>query len=301
MLSIVLTIVDGGATLERCLSALGAQESAPPLEVLVPWDDSIPGMVVMAGRFPEARFLPLGGLKTERSIQSAAGQHELFDRRRAAGLAAASGDLIAILEDRGVPCPDWARNIVLAHAEHPEAVIGGAINNGRDRALNWAVYFCDFGRYQLPFERGNRAYVSDVNVCYKRRALEATRSLWYDRYHETTVHWALQRAGESLYLNPDCVVEQMREGLSLGGVLAERVGWGRLFAYTRAREITRGRRLMLGALTPILPVILFARQARLQYQKKVTFAHFMTVFPLVFLLLAAWSLGELKGYLTGRA
>ena len=36
MLSVVVTIVDAGPALERCLAALEAQESGPELEVIVP-------------------------------------------------------------------------------------------------------------------------------------------------------------------------------------------------------------------------------------------------------------------------
>ena len=299
-LSVVVTIVDGGATLDRCLTALNEQVGGPELEVIVPWDDSLQGMAELERRFPRFRFLALGRLDTLRPKPSPAGQHELFDRRRAAGLAIAGGELIAILEDRGVPRSDWAARVSELHAGLSHAVIGGAIQNGRDRPLNWAVYFCDFGRYQLPFEAGPRPYVSDVNICYKRHALEKTRELWASRYHETTVHWALQRAGEVLWLDPSFAVDQMRDGVTLGGVLSERIGWGRLFAYTRAKETSLLRRLILAGLCPVLPFVLLLRHLRMQFQKRVNAGRFVAVSPVVFLLLAAWSFGELIGYITRR-
>jgi hypothetical protein len=297
-LSVVVTIVDAGDALERCLTALAAQRNAPDLEVVVPWDDTVAGVTAMAARFPACRFLPLGPVATSRRSDSAAGQHELFDRRRAAGLAAATGDVVAILEDRGAPRTDWAATMARLHTELPHAVIGGAIENGRTSLLNWAVYFCDFGRYHLPFAAGPRAWVSDVNIGYKRRALDATRDLWRDRYHETTVHWALERAGETLYLSPELAVDEMRDGLSLGRVLGERMAWGRLFAYTRAREVSWAKRLAWAALTPVLPLVLLARHVREQSAKRQTFARFLSASPLVLLLLASWSLGEAIGYVT---
>ena len=299
-LSVVMTIVDGGAALERCLTALAAQDAPPPLEVLVPYDDSVPGIEPLRARFPAFRWLPLGPVSTDRQQDSQAGQHELIDRRRSAGLGAAGGDLVAILEDRGVPSPHWARTIVALHERLPNAVIGGAIDNGRDATLNWAVYFCDFGRYQPPFEPGPRPYVSDVNVSYKRRALEQTRELWQGRYHETTVHWALQRAGEQLYLSPEFGVHEIRDDLRLRGLLSERLGWGRLFAHTRAREIGTVKRLALAGLAPVLPVLLFTRLILHQRRRHQTMGPFLRAIPIVVLLLGAWSLGEAAGYLTGR-
>ena len=298
-LSVVVTIVDGGAALQRCLTALTTQADAPPLEIVVPFDATVPQMDDFQRRFPDVRFLALGELQTKRSPSSPAGQHELFDRRRTAGLEVASGDLIAILEDRGVPRPDWARTVARLH-DAGYAVIGGAIENGADRWLNWAVYFCDFARYQLPFDASEAAYVSDVNICYKRRAIESTRAVWRERYHETSVHWALQRAGERLFLSPAPVVDEVRDGLNLATLLAERYHWGRLFAYTRARESGRARSLAYAALSPALPVLLFARLARHQWRKRRTMSRFLWAWPAVALLLAAWATGEMAGYVTGE-
>lgn len=300
LLSVVVTVVDGGQALERCLDALQQQDHPPTLEVIVPYDDAAADVSSLAPRYPSVLFLPMGAVPTERDSSSAAGQHELFDRRRATGLAAATGELIAILEDRGVPRPNWARVAVELHARLPHAAIGGAIENGRDRLLNWAVYFCDFGRYQLPFQAGPRDYVSDVNICYKRRVLYATRKLWATRYHETTVHWALQRAGEVLYLHPDLVVDQMRGTLRLPALLRERLGWGRLFAYTRAREMTLTRRLIFGIVAPFLPGLLFFRIVRGQLVRLRALGRLAVALPIVAALLFAWSLGECAGYLTAK-
>jgi GT2 family glycosyltransferase len=300
-LSVVVTIVEGGDALAACLLALANQHDAPPLEVIVPWDESVSDVAALAIRFPIVRFLALGHVPTAKPVTSAAGAHELFDRRRAAGLAAATGEIVAILEDRGVPRSDWAATMIKLHRELPHAVVGGAIENGRDTLLHWAVYFCDFGRYQRPFLAGTREWVSDVNIAYKRRALDATRAIWRERYHETSVHWALQRAGEELYLSPEAAVDQMRGQFPMRTLLSERYAWGRLFAYTRARESSAARRIMLAALTPLLPFVLLLRHGGLQFEKRVRFRTFLAAAPMVFLLLVAWGAGEAAGYLTAKS
>lgn len=298
-LSVVVTIVDSGEALRRCLNSLEAQSEAG-IEVIVPWDSSLSGMPELAGRFRNFRFLDLGPIEPAQPLHSPRGQHELFDRRRSAGLAAATGDVVAILEDRGVPRHDWAQRMLMAHQQLPHAVIGGAIDNGHDAWLAWAVFFCDFNRYQPPFEAGRRAYVSDVNVGYKRRALDATRHLWQDRYHETTVHWALERAGETLYLSPEFAVDQIRTAITVGGVLRERFAWGRLFAYTRAKGASPTKRWLWSFAAPCLPIVLMGRHALLQARKRRTFGKFLAASPAVLLLLIVWSAGELIGYVTGR-
>ena len=299
-LSVVVTVVDGGAALERCLTALASQSGAPPTEVIIPWDASLPEPASLRQRFPGFRFLEMGVVATAREPKSHAGQHELFDRRRAAGLEVVRGDYVAILEDRGVPRPDWARTMVGLHQTHAAAAIGGAIENGCPSLLNWAVYFCDFGRYQLPFEAGPRPYISDVNICYRREALQLTHVLWAGRYHETTVHWALLREGRSLWLCPEPVVDQHRGTLRLRALLKERRDWGRLFAYTRARESSWSRRLLLAAGTAALPFVLLARHGAARISKGRTLMPFAKAVPIMALLLAAWSYGEFRGYLTGE-
>ncbi|MGE3956201.1 MAG: hypothetical protein AB7H96_05730 [Vicinamibacterales bacterium] len=299
LLSVIVTIVDGGAALERCLDGLARQQHAPPLEVIVPWDDTVPGIDALRTRYPAFHFLALHQRQTARPAHSHAGQHELFDRRRAAGLGAATGEIVAILEDRGVPRADWARTLHDLHGRLPHAAIGGAIENGRTSIRHWAVYFCDFGRFGLPFEPGPRAWVSDINIAYKRRALEQTAHLWKERYHETTVNWALAREGEVLFLSPEPVVDQLREPLAFGGMLRERIAWGRLFAATRAEEAPLVRRLALVLGTPLLPLVLLARHARLQLPRRP--GTFLASAPLLVVLLIAWSAGEALGYITADA
>lgn len=298
-LSIVVTVVDGGATLERCLDALATQVGAPALEVLVPYDATVAGMEVLAQRYPAFHFLPMGTVATEYDAHGARGQHELFDRRRSRGLAAATGDVIGIVEDRGVPTPDWAATVARLQEALPHAVIGGAVQNASDRLLNWAVYFCDFGRYARPFAAGARDWVTDVNVSYKRRAIDATSILWRDRYHEPVVHRAIQQAGDTLYLTPEFAVFQMREPRPLRVLLDERLQWGRLFAYTRIKTESVARRFTYLLAAPLIPVVLFVRQARLQ-QTKGNLMKFVKASPLVALLLLTWSAGEAIGYFTGR-
>lgn len=299
-LSVVLTVVDGAEAVHECLRALAEQEGSPSLEVIVPWDDSVPGVGALRSEFGSVHFLAMGRIATERPIGSPAGQHELYDRRRSAGLKAVRGDIVCILEDRGIPERVWAAKVARLHAELPHAVIGGAVECGIDAALNWAVYFCDYGRYQLPLDAGPREYVTDVNIAYKRRALERVRELWAERYHETTVHWQLARAGETLWLTPDFVVWQRRRGLSVASILRERVEWGRLFAYTRVKEASAPKRVTYVLMALVLPVVLLLRHGRMQAEKRVHFRRFLAVSPLVALFLAAWSLGELLGYVTGR-
>ena len=299
VLSIVVTVVDGGEALRCFLDAVEALEDPPPLDVIIPFDESVAEVAGLQATHPRFRFLELGQITPELPLDSAGGQHELYDRRRAAGLAAAEGDLIAILEDRGAPSRNWARQAVLLHREHAHGVIGGAIQGRPDSLLNWAFYVCDFGRYQLPFESGTATWVSDVNVTYKRRILEDTRELWKERYQEPVVHWHLQEKGEQLQLMSELVVEHARPGTSLPMLLPERFHWGRLYGHICARHMSLGKRIVRSLLGPLIPPLLFVRHARTQWRKG-KFGAFVQASPFVAILLVVWTLGEVWGYITNR-
>jgi len=299
-LSIIVTIVEGDESLRRCLSALQLQEEPPASEIIVPCDDTVSGVEALRQGFPGVRFLEIGRVSTSRPAGWHAWQHELYDRRRAAGLAAARGELVAMVEDRVVPRADWARKFALAHASQPYAVIGGAIVNGCTAVFPFAAALCDFGRYEPPFRAGPAGYVSDVNVCYKRWVLDSTRELWQERYHETTVHWALRARGETLWLTPEPQVEQRRSASGVGWLLAERFHWGRLFAHTRSREEGAGRRVLRTLTAPLLPIVMFARLLPWPFRQRRGAGRFLLAAPAIVLLLVAWSAGEAVGYITGR-
>jgi hypothetical protein len=280
--------------LTGCLEALSRQTGAPPTEVVVPYHEQVDGIEELAQRFPEVVFLPVTGVE----VATDGGGREHHDVLRARGMAAARGELIVLLEDHGRPDENWCANIAAAHREQ-YAAIGGAMENGIDRPLNWAVYYCDFGRYQNPVPSGESGFASDANVSYKRTALESVRSLWEQRFQEVVVNGALTSRGEKVALRPEIVVYQHREGLRLAPALRERYIWGRSYAVTRCELLSNPKRLFYAALSPALPVLMLLRLARTSRQRG-GFGKFVRAIHLIAALLASWSFGEAMGYVTRR-
>ena len=291
----VVTVVDGGEQLRRCLAALSRQSGGPELDVVVPYDDTC-DLGGLEREFPSFRFLRLGAVRTTRPSDSPAGQHELFDRRRAVGLAAVTGDLVAIIEDRGLPRPDWARLHADLHARLPHEVIGGAIDWAGNGILSWAIYACDFSRYASTTQPGPRAFVSDCNVTYKRAAIERTSPLWRERYHETEVHDALRANGGILWFAREPVVEEARSGLHVSSLLAERFAWARLYGATRVAGVSPVSRIARCLACVALPPVLYWRIVRRYVGLKPL--ELIRATPALLLLLSAWALGEFVGYAT---
>jgi hypothetical protein len=282
----------GISYLAGTLEALERQIDPPPLEVIVPYHRLTEGIGGLRDRFPVVVFLPAYDL---RSFTGKGGDREHHDELRSRGILAARGRIVALLEDHERPDPQWCRRLVDKHRRDYVAV-GGAIENGVDRALNWAVYFCDSGRYQNPVPDGESTFASDANVSYKRAALEAIRPVWEESFIEPAVNGALRAKGWKIALSPDLVVYQHRQ-LEILGALRERFIWGRSFGTARSRMTGRGWRLCYAALSPAIPVLVLFRMIRNVMEKRRLRAEFWRAFPITALLTLSWSAGELAGNL----
>lgn len=288
----MVAVVEGEPALSRCLEAIAAQRDAPELEVIVAWDDAAPGASALAERFPTVRFVSSGASGPPEDAYAAL---ERYDRRRASGLRAARGRYVAMLADRGWPRPDWARNLLDLQRSEPCAALGGAIENGAEGALRNAIFICDFGRFQPPLADERPEFLSDVNVCYEREALEDVRALWESRYQEAAVHWEMRRRGLRLRLCDAPRVVHERGAARVAASLRERLQWGRNFAHVRGRASSAIGCWLRAAASPLLPVVLFARHLRTERAKGNARA-FAAAAPALFALLCCWSLGELVGY-----
>ncbi len=299
-LSILVTVVSGKAGVHRCLEALRPQVLGIDAEIIVPYDIWSPEVGDLKAEFPEVNFHLIADLGVAASADIPSHQHRLYDRRRAVGLNMVRGRLIAMTEDLAVPAEDWISQILVAHKQQDYSVIGGTIDNAIDRPMNWALYYCDFGRFGSPLSARNAEYVSDINVSYKREAIESVRDIWQEAYHETTVHWAMRDRGIVLRLDPALRVYQHRPQISLAEAVAQRSEWGRIFAETRVAEIGVGKRIFLVVFSPLLPILLLLRVLKHMLRQGRTVGQIAGALPIAFRLLAGWSWGELMGYLFGE-
>ncbi len=298
-LTIIVTVVGGKKLVRRCLTALCSQIDFVTTEVIIPYDRWSADVGDLREEFDQVRFHFISDLGAASSAEITSHQHRLYDRRRAVGLSLARGRIIAMTEDYAVPAEDWCSRIRTAH-QQPYAAIGGAIENAVDRPLNWALYYCDFGRYGNPLQPGEVEYASDVNIAYKREALEAIREIWSAAYHETTINWTLRSRGDGVFLDPGMVVYEHRPGITFLQALRERVEWGRIFAETRISKCSPWRRMCYAGGVAILPALLLFRVFKHMLRQHRSVSQITQALPLAACLLLGWALGEFTGYLGGR-
>jgi hypothetical protein len=284
-LSVVVVVLSGGASLRRCLDALRPQLPASQLEIVVPHDDALADAAAICQEYSAVRFLHERGRRS-------------FAQLRAAGVRAATGQIVAITEDQCIPPGDWCANAIAAHAS-PHPAIGGPVEKHEpDTALGWAIYLREFTGYIPPVREGPSAALTDCNVSYKREALEAIRDVWAEAFHEPDVHAALRARGGTLWLSPKLVTRQQRT-MPLGTALRERRDFGRLYGSLRVKGAPAWKRFVLIIVSPLLPLLLTGRVVMAALRKGRYVGACLRAFPHVALFAAVWGWGELLGYLTG--
>jgi hypothetical protein len=298
VLSVVVKPVGGPVFVRRCLNGLAPQVEGRPAEIIVPYDITRSELGNLQAEFPRVRFLAVGPVRTAARPGTEAAMHDIYDRLLAVGLGAAQGEILALLEDTVVPDSEWCSQVLEAH-HLPYGVIGGAVEHVGESALNWAVYFLDFGRFQPPLREGPVAYLTDINVSYKRDALATVRPLWEQSYHEVTVNWRLMRSGVILWQRPQIVVRQDRGPLHLAHTLRERLEWGKLFAQLRSQEVSPAKRALYAFGSPAIPLVMMGRTAYKALSTRRNRGRFLWSLPYLVVVTVAWCCGEFLGYVAG--
>jgi hypothetical protein len=281
-LSVVIASVNGMPYLGRCLDALA--ERAPAAEVVVAdWTDEATRAQVHE-RWPSVKLLSFDEPKT-------------IPELRAAGVFAATGPVVALIEDHCLVAPDWARLLEAAHADGQE-VAGGPIRNVvTERIRDWAAFFCEYSAVMEPMTRGPVAGLPGMNVSYGPQALAAIEDLLREGRWETWLHPRLQARGFELWCEPGAVVEHDKD-FDLGEFLSQRYHYSRSYAGMRSADL--GARRVLYALgTPLLIPLLYARMARNVFARGRARRQFLLATPLVLLYTVVWALGEAVGYAFG--
>ncbi|HYC77553.1 MAG TPA: hypothetical protein VEI02_07990 [Planctomycetota bacterium] len=296
-LSVVVTVVSGVDSVRRTLAALRPGDRTPDgVEILVPIERDRGATAVLAVEYDDVAFVDLGDLPLDTKAPGHLQEHERIDRRRAAGLSVARGDVIAIVEDHGTPAPGFCDAVRAAHRRLPHAAIGGVVANGIPTPINDALWLCDFGRYAPPQDEGPRETLTDVCVSYKREALLRIHDVWIDRYHEPVVHDALRARGETLWLDPKIEVVQTRPPRPWSDRIAERFAWGRLYGDLLGRRLSPFARPFRALVSAFVAPLLLLRLTRLA-AGRLPARRLGPALLRATTLLHAWSLGEALGVL----
>ncbi len=203
--SVVINTYNRGWWLERCLSSLESQTYST-FEVVVVNGPSTDDTAAVLERWRERiKVVP-----TESRVLSVS---------RNEGIAAASGELVAFIDDDAVADPHWLERLVPAFLDPMTGGAGGLVYrmNGRDIEFSCGTLdregFVQWNRPEpgahFHWEGDRLNTVSGNNCIFRREALERIGGFdeRIEYYHdEADIVWRLERAGYHTVHRPNAVV-----------------------------------------------------------------------------------------------
>lgn len=285
-LSVVIASVNGLPHPLATLEALAAQEGGYATEIILADCTGASTVAAVRERFPHVRVLAYDEPKSVPWL-------------RAAGLREARGRLVAVTEDHCVPRPDWCRRIIDVHRRTGWAAVGGGVeNDSTSRAVDWAVFFCEYHQHMSPVPEGPNDFIPGMNVAYDMDRLEPMREVFDEGLWENFLHDRLRAAGHVLGMDPSIVVGH-RKHFTVPMFLSERFHYSRSFAGMRVAGAPVPTRIAWAAASLLLPGLLVLRLTRNVVRRRRHVGWYIRSFPLVVLFSVAWSVGELVGYVAG--
>src|SRR5215469_14843945 len=283
-LSIVIAAWNGLLSLERCLRSLKTDGEAPDIEVIVVTNFDAAEM--LKTQFPYVQHV-------------AASSHTTVPVLRTTGVFQAGGEIVALAEDHCTFGDGWCSEVKKAH-QLPYSVIGGPVENASgERALDWAVYFYDYGRFMLPSPAAVVEVLPGNNVSFKRSILQELEPSLRAGFFEAAIKHELEKRELVLYLAPSVVVYHCKH-YKVGKAIRQCYHLARAFAGKRVLNTLWIKRaaLVLGSLA--LPMLLPGRIVTRTVRKRRHIKELVRSLPYLLTLLTSWSFGEFCGYCAGE-
>ncbi|HEY8061530.1 MAG TPA: glycosyltransferase [Gemmatimonadales bacterium] len=284
-LSVVVAAWSGSDELRACLNSLFAAIDATQDEVIVARNFAFTGE-------------PESAAATRPSVDIA--RHgAAVPELRAAGLARATGSIVAFIEDHCTCGPGWRDAIVAGH-HFPVAGVGGPVDLGRGgRPLDWAVYFYDYARFMPPMPAGTVSSLSGANMSWKQSFLAELQPQLQTDVLEVTLMSECLRRGSEMSLAPAAIVNYRKRNAA-GPAVRLAFHLARGYAARRVTGHGTGRRLVLAAAAVLLPAVLGARIVASTLRSPRNMGRLLGAAPWLVVLLVLWSLGEGTGYVAGK-
>ena len=212
--SVVVCSYNGARTLRDCLEGL-SRLAYPNYEVIVVDDGSCDSSAVIARQY-DCRLIQTEnrGLANARNL----------------GLNAASGEIVAYLDDDAYPDPDWLTYLAATFLRTPYAGVGGPnIAPPGDGPIAECVARAPGGPVHVLVTDREAEHIPGCNMAFRKSCLEAIGG--FDPQFRTAgddvdVCWRLQERGWKLGFHPAAVVWHHRRN-SVRTYWRQQIGYGR--------------------------------------------------------------------------
>jgi hypothetical protein len=280
----VVPSVGGWQDLSQCLEALEVNRRAVPMEILVVDRCGAELRERVVRRFPHVRLVP-------------ATRETPIPTLRARGLAAAEGEVVAVIEDHVLVPPDWATQVLAAQRQGDEVVGGSVSNQATGRIVDWAAFLCEYSEYLHP-SSGPRVALTGNNVAYRRSLLQRYRTEIEAGRWEEHLHAALRRDGVTLSCRPEIRVGHKKH-YTMREYLGQRYLYARSYAGLRLTTASWPTRIAYAAGACALPALLLFRIVARAGIKPGYRLPLLKSLPLIAVFVVAWAGGEMIGALAG--
>jgi GT2 family glycosyltransferase len=212
--SVVVCTYNGAQTLRECLGALVALEY-PDFEVIVVDDGSTDETAAIASEYPV------------RLIQT---ENQGLGAARNVGIAAASGELIAFVDDDAWPDPDWLTYLAAEFQRTPHAGIGGPnVPPPGNELVAASVANAPGGPIHVLLTDRQAEHIPGCNMAFRKDCLDAVGG-FDSRFRvagdDVDICWKVNSRGWSLGFSPAAMVWHRRRN-SVRTFLRQQFQYGR--------------------------------------------------------------------------
>ncbi|WP_036766613.1 glycosyltransferase [Parvularcula oceani] len=228
-LSCVVLALSGWAAARRTLEALRAQTQAGRIELIAV------GINALTDAEAGEEFAAVRTLVLDRGVSWA--------DAAAAGLLAANGQLVALLDDYAFPARDWAEH-VLTHQNDRFAALGSSLSNANPRSrYSWANMLLENGRWREGMHGGEVDALPARNLVFRRDALaplsdELPRLL----RKEGALVRHLRESGQPLKMEDEALIGILNPS-TFNATLKARFAEGRLAAASEGHRMSGAKRI----------------------------------------------------------
>ncbi|MHC4901171.1 MAG: glycosyltransferase [Planctomycetota bacterium] len=212
--SVVVCVYNGSRTLRESLEGLTRLEY-PEYEIIVVNDGSTDETAEIAGSF-DVRLINLanGGLSNARNV----------------GMQAATGELVAYIDDDAYPDPHWLTHVAHTFMNTDHAGVGGPnLPPADDGQIAECIANAPGGPSHVLVSDSDVEHIPGCNMCFRRNALlsiggfDAQFRIAGD---DVDLCWRLQEQGMTLGFNPAAVVWHHRRS-SVRAYLKQQLNYGK--------------------------------------------------------------------------
>jgi glycosyltransferase involved in cell wall biosynthesis len=282
--SIIVASKDGRQTIEECLLSIEKQKDSS-VEIIVVDQSNDGTSQFIENRFPDVRLIKYS-------------RPALIPELWSVGIAASSGQIIAITIAQFAPAVNWITSIIES-LKPPYSAVGGAIENSDTASLcDWALYFCRYSNYMLPFVKREVDDMAGDNAAYKRDALGPYKDIFKKGFWENMVNAAMVKDGLKILLTPD-IVAVHKKSFGVIPFSIQRFLHGYHYGKDRLPNLLIIKRSVYILISPLIPVVHFKRILQRVLQRNRHKVKLALSLPILFLFIMCWSIGELCGYISG--